>query len=127
MDGNTDWGGEIKISKKGKVICTLGFTVNEQQIYVDTLNTDKGFRHIGYGSLAMDVVKGYSEFLEIPIILYSISNSYPFYERMGFQSCNSDKIQRRIVQLKATEPPDEMDYIWIPKCLSKKRKVVVDV
>jgi hypothetical protein len=128
MDGNTDWGGEIRVCKEKKVVCVLGFTVNDQQIYVDTLNTESGYQHIGYGSIAMDIMKGFARFLEIPIILYSIHNSYPFYEKMGFMSCRNKKMKRRLIQLKKdADAPDELDLIWLPECLVDKKKIVIDI
>lgn len=125
-DDNPDWWGEIQVLKDGNAIGGAGFTVSDLEIYVDSLNMDAEYQCLGYGSMIMDVIKGLSRFLRKPIILYSVGDSLPYYEKMEFCSCLDEKYSKKIVFNSDDPDPSDKDLIWIPECL-RRRKILVNI
>jgi len=121
--------GKIILVKGYIPVCTVKFWVDETQIYISDLDTHKRHRRCGYGRLIMDYMKFLAEVLQKPIILYSVDTSAKFYEKLGMECLSSAKMKRKIIII--NESPDykhtwnKADFIWIPNCLKRKKKIMV--
>lgn len=112
-----DMWGQIDLLQDDEIVGDgAGFTISEEKIYVDTLDIYTEYQRLGYGTLIIDVIKGIAELLEKPVHIYSINNSYPFYEAQGFVSVLNPEMRKKLI-LKRKSNPLEHDYIWIPDSL----------
>jgi len=126
--------GEMRLFKKEKPDNPIGlvsFLYNDLVIYVSWVETSKYYRHYGYGSVLMTIIKGFAQILNKPVLLYAVDEeSVAFNETLGFVSMTSPKIKKKIVtvnknpKLKAYEW-EEQDMIWLPTKLRRKREIRV--
>ena len=59
---------ELTLLKNNKVIAEAGLIIQPDQIYIDTLNVNSDFRRMGYGTILLDVIKGFSRLFNIMIL-----------------------------------------------------------
>lgn len=131
-DIDDNWG-EIKLYKSsGSKIGETGFIISDYQISVDTITIENPYIRKGYGKLIMDILKGLSRLHNKPIVLYSLRESYGFYVAMGFKKLkkiHDDRKKIVVVIFKSKNEPkiEELDMIWLPESLRRKRELRVEL
>lgn len=122
--------GEVTLVKEHTPVCKIKFWVDETRIYITDLDVHERHRRCGYGRLTMDYIMFLAEVLRKPIFLYSEVEAVKFYEKLGMEHLNSPKMKRKIRVL--NENPkykhhwDDEDFIWIPKCLRRQKRIWID-
>lgn len=132
IEGIEDTWGEIKIYKEKIRVGDAGFTISDYQISVDTITITAQFMRKGYGKLITDLLKGLSRLHNKPIVLYSLKESYDFYIKMGFvkiKKIHDDKKKIIIVIFKSKNEPkiEEMELIWLPESLRRKKELRIEL
>ena len=121
--------GEVMLVKGRTGVAKVKFYIDETQIFISDVDTDSRHKRCGYGRLMMEYMMFLAEVIKLPILLFSVSEVEKFYVKLGMERCISAKMQRRLVVI--NENPDNShewwsgDFIWIPKCLRRKRKLRV--
>lgn len=119
--------GSLVLVKNRVIICTINFWIDDTQIHISSFDTEAKYRRCGYGRLLMEYMMFTAEILKLPIYLYSSNEGIPFYESIGMEHATSPKILKKLVVINDNpENPYEWDsdeFIWIPKCLRRKRKI----
>ena len=115
--------------KKDVKIANVTFWIDELTITVEDLNTESSYRRCGYSRLLMNVVFGFAEFFDKPVLLYSVTDALPFYEKIGFISMTKPEMKKRIITM--NKNPKLMvyewgnqDLIWLPKKFRDKRRKI---
>jgi N-acetylglutamate synthase-like GNAT family acetyltransferase len=132
IKGIDDIEGDITIFKSGEKVGEAGFIITNYQISVDTITIEDKFIRLGYGKLLVNLLKGLSRLLSKPIVLYSLKESYEFYASMGFtklKKIHNEKKKLVIVMFKSKNEPkiEDLDLIWLPESLRRKRELRVEL
>jgi len=132
IKGIDDIEGDITIFKSGEKVGEAGFIITNYQISVDTITVEDKFIRLGYGKLLVNLLKGLSRLLSKPIVLYSLKESYEFYASMGFtklKKIHNEKKKLVIVMFKSKNEPkiEDLDLIWLPESLRRKRELRVEL
>jgi|GEM_PF-5005013 N-acetylglutamate synthase-like GNAT family acetyltransferase len=132
IKGIDDIEGDITIFKSGEKVGEAGFIITNYQISVDTITIEDKFIRLGYGKLLVNLLKGLSRLLTKPIVLYSLKESYEFYASMGFtklKKIHNEKKKLVIVMFKSKNEPkiEDLDLIWLPESLRRKRELRVEL
>jgi len=132
IKGIDDIEGDITIFKSGEKVGEAGFIITNYQISVDTITVEDKFIRLGYGKLLVNLLKGLSRLLTKPIVLYSLKESYEFYASMGFtklKKIHNEKKKLVIVMFKSKNEPkiEDLDLIWLPESLRRKRELRVEL
>jgi hypothetical protein len=132
IKGIDDIEGDITIFKSGEKVGEAGFIITNYQISVDTITVEDKFIRLGYGKLLVNLLKGLSRLLSKPIVLYSLKESYGFYVSMGFtklKKIHDEKKKLIIVMFKSKNEPkiEDLDLIWLPESLRRKKELRVEL
>jgi N-acetylglutamate synthase-like GNAT family acetyltransferase len=132
IKGIDDIEGDITIFKSGEKVGEAGFIITNYQISVDTITIEDKFIRLGYGKLLVNLLKGLSRLLTKPIVLYSLKESYEFYASMGFtklKKIHNEKKKLVIVMFKSKNEPkiEDLDLIWLPESLRRKKELRVEL
>jgi len=132
IKGIDDIEGDITIFKSGEKVGEAGFIITNYQISVDTITIEDKFIRLGYGKLLVNLLKGLSRLLTKPIVLYSLKESYEFYASMGFtklKKIHNEKKKLVIIMFKSKNEPkiEDLDLIWLPESLRRKRELRVEL
>lgn len=85
--GIDDKWGEITVYQNKSEVANAGFTIQYDQIYIDTIETVKEFQNKGYGTAIIDIIKGLSRIFNKAIIVDCDNEiSYKFFMGRGFIS-----------------------------------------
>jgi hypothetical protein len=121
--------GEIMLVKGRSPVCKIKFWVDTTHIYISDVDTASRHKRCGYGRLMMEYMMFVAEMTQMPIFLYSVDSSVGFYEKLGMEHLNTPKMKRRFVIINENpECPHEWsdtDFVWIPQCLRRKRRLRV--
>lgn len=99
------------------------FWIDEGQIYIAEINVEKGYKKLRYGTLIINILKGYAEVMRYPLVLCSADNAIEFYKKLGFMSMKDKKRDKRVSANYQISEPDELDVFWIPKSMKKRKKI----
>ena len=119
-------GEEVKVIVDEKEAAKAQFKFDGTQIMVTDVETKEVYQKCGYGRLLFDALKIIAEQKKKPLILWSLDNAIPFYEKIGMLHLNNPEVQKRIIfgNLRTKEDVsskvDEDDFIWIPSHLNRK-------
>lgn len=119
-------GEEVKVMVDGQEAAKAQFKFDDTQIMVTDVDTEEVYQKCGYGRLLFDTLKVIAEQKKKPLILSSLNDAIPFYEKIGMLHLNNPEIQRRIIfgNLKTKKDIaskiDEDDFIWLPQHLNRK-------
>lgn len=123
----TTFCGQLLLVKERVIICKVDFWIDETQINISNFHTSAMYRHCGYGRLMMEYMMFTAEILKLPIFLFSSEEGIPFYEKLGMEHANSPKMKKKLVAINENpKNPHEWDsdeFIWLPRCLRRKRKI----
>lgn len=121
---------EVKVMVDGVEAAKAQFTLDCTQIMVTDVGTENAYQKCGYGRLLFDALKVISNQKKMPLILWSLDDAIPFYEKIGLLHLNDLEVQKRVIfgNLKTTEDIaskiDEDDFIWIPQSLNKRKPII---
>jgi len=96
--------------------------ISKHTIFIDDLHIKQRFQRQNFGTMIVDIYKGLSRLLNVPICLYSTFDSVDFYFKNGFVKVKDCKN----VVTKSGDEPEERDLIWIPEKLINRKQIIVD-
>jgi hypothetical protein len=114
---------EITVFVDGEKVAKTYFMFDGPMIRVTDVSTEDGYKLNGYGRMMFDVLKAVARHHKMPIILWSLDDAIPFYEKIGMLHLNDPKVQERVIfaNIKDDEHRnreiDNDDFIWLPKGL----------
>lgn len=114
-----------KVFKNEKEVATANFSFDNTQILVSSVDTLEKYQIRGYGRLLFGALFLLAQQKKMPLILDSLDNAVPFYEKMGMLHLNDPEVQKRIQfgnidKKHRIEKIDNDDFIWIPRHIRKK-------
>jgi hypothetical protein len=123
-------GAEVKVIVDNEEAAKAQFVFDEAQIIVTDVGTDDAYQKCGYGRLLFDALKIISNQKKMPLILCSLDDAIPFYEKIGLLHLNDPEVQKKVIfgNLKTKDDieskVDEDDFIWIPQSLNRRKPII---
>jgi len=108
-----------------KEVAKALFTFDDTQILVSNVNTDDKYQKCGYGRLLFAALKCIAQQSKLPLLLDSLDDAVPFYEKVGMLHLNDPEVQKLVIlgnvrKEKIEENIDNDDFVWIPKGIRRK-------
>jgi hypothetical protein len=121
---------EVKVMVDEVEAAKALFTFDGTQILVSNVNTEGVYQKCGYGRLLFDALKCIAQQKRLPLVLDSLDDAVPFYEKIGMLHLNNPEVQKLVIfgnvkKKDYAEEIDNDDFVWIPKRL--KRKPVINL
>lgn len=126
----TDLEGEtVIVEVDGVEAAKTLFKIEETQILVSNVNTENIYQKSGYGKLMFATLKCIAQQKKLPLLLDSLDDAVPFYEKIGMLHLNDPEVQKRVIfaNVKASDLAQEIDnddFVFIPQCLNKRKPVI---
>lgn len=110
IDGIDDRSGNINIFLRKNKIGAIDFLILADQLYiVDTKIYNEKYRNKGYGTQALEIIKGISRALSKPILTdYESNHGFSFYTKNGFKCISNSRCM-----------------VWLPEQLRDKNEIIV--
>jgi hypothetical protein len=101
------------------------FKFDGTQILVSNVDTEEVYQKCGYGRLLLTALKCIAQQKKMPLVLDSLDDAVPFYEKVGMLHLNDPEVQKRVIfgNVKKSDFAKEIDnddFVWIPKGLKHK-------
>lgn len=130
IDGIDDCWGKITIKKDKTNLGTVDFGISAHQISIDNITIYEPYQRQGYGTIAIDFIKGYSRLMRKPIVLYSLEDSVKFYLKHNFKFIKDVAKNKTVIILyDSNNKPkiEDRDMIWLPECFNFKKEIRVEL
>ena len=87
----------VVVMVDGLEVSKAEFTLDDTQIMVTDVGTNKKYQKCGYGRILFDALKLVSEQKKMPLVLWSLGSAVSFYEAIGLLHLNDSEVQKRVL------------------------------
>lgn len=112
-------------------VATTFFMFDGPFIRVTDVETRKDHQNNGFGKIMMNILKMIARQHKLPIYLWSLTESIPFYEKMGFLHLDDPEVQKRVIFANISDERhlhrciDHDDFVYIPKSLKGRATIYI--
>lgn len=120
----------VRVMVDGFEAAKAEFTLDDTQIMVTNVDTENAYQKSGYGRLLFDALKCISQQKKMPLILWSLDDAIPFYEKIGLLHLDNPEVQKRVIfgniktQKGISKKVDNDDFVYIPQSLNKRKPII---